>query len=340
MFRMVSEIEVVNNNNGVVTRFRGIKPTAVKWSQSVNNFADTCSISLPKNPYLSNTVKNNTVFSATASRRETIFHEGDAVEVHLGYNYEKHRFFKGFIKQINYAQPLVLECEGYSYLLRNVSFTKSYKSATIRQVLDDLTHGTDIKLSPYIPEITLKNLTFKNMPGLNVLEWFQKECLCVVYFEEDTLFVGASRYAIPHPTHKLRVGWNTVEDKELKKDSAATNVSVNLMHKLPTGEAKRTQADKSGQGGIKEIKVRTGLPDTFLKEVRGELQKQEDYTGYKGTITAFLMPFFGKGDVCQIIDKRFPDREGKYFVESIEGSFDNRGGRQKLNLIYYGKDRK
>ena len=52
------------------------------------------------------------------------------------------------------------------------------------------------------------------------------------------------------------------------------------------------------------------------------------------------MPFFGKGDVCQIIDKRFPDREGKYFVESIEGSFDDRGGRQKLNLIYYGKDRK
>ena len=64
MFRMVSDIEVVNNNKGVVTRFRGIKPTAVKWSQSVKNFADTCSISLPKNPYLSNTVKNNTYNSS------------------------------------------------------------------------------------------------------------------------------------------------------------------------------------------------------------------------------------------------------------------------------------
>lgn len=337
MFLMRADIEVVNNSGGNITRFRGIKPTAVKWLSSVKNFADTCSITLPLTPYLTNTGNNNTIFSPSATPQgNTVFHEGDSVEVSLGYNYDLQRRFKGFIKRINYAQPLVLECEGYSYQLKDVMFTKSYKTATIRQVLQDLIVNTDIKLSEYIPEVTLRNLTFKSVPGLKMLEWFAKECLCVVYFEEDTLFVGASRYAIPHPTHKLHIGWNTVEDKELKKDNGDTKLTINLLEKSPKGEVKHTKSEQRRYGNIKEVKVRAGLPDSFLKGVATELQKQEDYKGYKGNITAFLIPAFGKGYVCQITDKRFPDREGKYFVESVEGSFDERGGRQKLTLIYYG----
>lgn len=340
MFRMIADIEVVNNSGGITTHFRGIKPSAVKWSQSVKNFADTCSISLPLTPYLTNTGKNKTIFSSSATPpSDTVFHTGDSVEVWLGYNYDRHCFFKGFIRRINYAQPLVLECEGYSYCLKDVMFTKSYRDTTIRGVLEDLTAGTDIKLSEYIPDVKLKNLTFKNVPGRNVLEWFQRECLCAVYFDADILYVGASRYAIPHPTHKLRIGWNTVEDKELKKDDAETKLSINLLQKSPKGEVKRTKSEQRKYDNIKEVKVRAGLPESFLKSVREELQKQEDYKGYKGTITAFLMPFFGKGDVCQIIDERFPERGGKYFVESIDGSFDDKGGRQKLSLIYYGNDR-
>lgn len=337
MFVMRADIEVVNNSGGNITRFSGIKPTAVKWSSSVKNFADTCSITLPLTPYLTNTGTNNTIFSPSAAPQgNTVFHEGDRVEVSLGYDSHLHRRFRGFIKRINYAQPLVLECEGYSYQLKDIMFTKSYKTATIRQILGDLVKGTDIRLSEYIPDVTLKNLTFKSVAGLKMLEWFQKECLCAVYFEEDTLFVGASRYAIPHPTHKLHIGWNTVEDKELKKDNSDAKPTINLLEKSPKGEVKCTKSEQRKCDNVKAMKVRAGLPDSFLKGVAEELQKQEDYKGYKGSVTAFLEPAFGKGYVCEIIDKRFPDREGKYFVESVEGTFDDRGGRQKLTLIYYG----
>lgn len=340
MFVMKASIDVVNNSDGIITKFRDIKPSAVKWHCSVSSFTDTCTINLPLRPYLSNTGKNNTIFSEKIKESSnTIFHQGDYVEVWLGYNYDKHCFFKGFVKRVNYAQPLVLECEGYSYLLKDVVFTKSYQSTTIRNILEDLTRGTNIKLSEYIPDVRLKNLTFKNIPGLNMLEWFAKECLCAVYFDENILYVGASKYAIPRPTEQLRIGWNTVEDKELKKDTAPTKININLVEKSSKGEVKRTKSEQRKYDNIKEVKVRAGLPDSFLRGVADELQKQEDYKGYKGNVTAFLMPFFGKGYVCEVIDKQFPDREGKYFVESVEGSFDDKGGRQKLNLIYYGKDR-
>jgi hypothetical protein len=337
MFRMTSNITIINTTKGVKTTFRNIKPSAVKWNVSVSNFTDTCTISLPLMPYLSNTIENRTIFSGRAEVGNTVFHEGDFVDVELGYDYNNINVFRGFIKRINYALPLVLECEGYSYQLKDIIFNKSYKTATVKQVLNDLIKGTDIKLSEYIPAITLKNLTFKNTSAKNVLEWFQKECLCAVSFDRETLFVGASKYSIPKPTERLRVRWNTAADKELKKDDSDTKITIKLVEKSSAGSVKTTKAAISKYDNIKEVKVRAGLPGKFLKDVANELQKLENYRGYKGNVTAFLTPYFDKGYVCEIIDKKFSDRNGKYFVETVEGSFDKSGGRQKLTLIYYGR---
>jgi hypothetical protein len=200
---MTANITIFNTTNGVKTTFKNIKPNAAKWNVSVSNFTDTCTISLPLAPYVSNNIENKTIFSGRAETGNTIFHEGDFVDVSLGYDYDNKNVFKGFIKRINYALPLVLECEGYSYQLKDIIFNKSYKQAAIKQVLNDLIKGTDIKLSTCIPDVTLKNLTFKNIPALNVLEWFQKECLCAVNFDRETLFVGASKYSVPKPTENF-----------------------------------------------------------------------------------------------------------------------------------------
>ena len=336
---MTSDIQITHTSpSGVKTTFKNIKPSAVKWKVSVSNFTDTCEITLPLFPYLTSTGTNSTVFSERADSGNTVFHEGDYVEVRLGYYaIDEHLFFKGFIKRINYAQPLVLECEGYSYQLKDIIFNKSYKKTTFKQVLNDLIKGTDIILSNFVPDVSLSNLTFKNVPGLKMLEWFQKECLCAVNFDFNELYVGASKYTVPKPTEKLRIGWNTVADKELKKDESDTKVIINLVEKSSTGTVKRTKSEQKRYDNVKEVKVRPGLPDVFLRTVAAELQKLENYRGYKGSVTAFLMPFFDKGYGCEIIDGKFPDRAGKYFVESVEGSFDSGGGRQKLTLIYYGK---
>lgn len=342
MFIMQAEIEVTNRSEGVTTKFKNIKPSAVQWNLSVKSYADTCKVTLPLAPYLTSTKDNETIFSHSAKPQNgTVFHEGDYIEVRLGYNNRPHCFFKGFINQINYATPLELECEGYSYLLKDITFTKAYKRTTIRQILEDLTAGTEIKLSEHIPELELKNITFKNAPGLNVLEWFQKECLCVAYFLHDVLYVGASQYAIPRPTNTLRIGWNTVEDRELKKENKQGKVVVNLLEKSAGGEVKRTRPESRKYSSVRDVRVRAGLSDSFLKAVGDELQRREDYKGYKGSLTAFLEPAFGKGYVCEVIDRRFPERSGKYFVESVEGRFDSSGGRQKLDLIHYseGDDR-
>lgn len=331
MFVMTSDITIGG--------YTAIKPAGVKWKCSVTGYVDTCTISLPLAVYLKNDASNSELLKkAQTGVTGVVFNVGDAVDVKLGYDDNNTRRFKGFIKRINYATPLELECEGYSYRLSKTMFTKSYQATTAKAILADLVTGTDIKLSEAIPDMPLRNVTFKNSPGLKVLEWFQKECLLAVYFDFDTLYVGPSKYGVKKATEKLRLGWNTAEDKELKQSTDKTEVLINLVEKNSAGETKRTKSEQTKYSQTKEVKVRTGLDDGILKAIANELQENENFKGYKGAVTCFLEPHFEKGMVANITDNRFPERAGKYFVEEIDGSFDQSGGRQKLTLIYYGNN--
>lgn len=316
---------------------RNIKPAGVKWKTSVSSFVDTCVISLPTRTYVKTPSTGTEDIKNKNSGLYTVFSEGDAVDVFLGYNSKNTRRFKGFVDRINYAIPLEIQCEGYSYQLKRKMFNKSYKSVTVQGILTDLIEGTDIQLSNRNPDISLKNVVFKNVPGLKVLEWFQKECSLCVFFDYDTLYVGASRYGIPKDTQKLRLGWNTVEDKDLKKTIASIVTQINVVEKTNKGETKKTKSSQSKYDNIEQIKVRGGMSESLKKEIADELQKYKNFSGYQGSIRCFLIPSFEKSMVAEITDKRFPDREGKYFVEEVDGSFDSSGGRQTITLRYYGR---
>lgn len=328
MFIMTSDIRI--------WRFEDIKPNAVKWKCSVSNFVDTCTITLPLHPYVRNNVTNPTEFSKQAASNNVAIREGDPVTVNLGYDHNNTLRFKGFINRINQGDNLVLECEGYSYQLKNTIFNKTYSKTSFKKILQDLTNGTDIKLSKYIPDVTLTNVTFKNVPGLKMLEWFQKECLATVCFYFDELYVGQSKYAVPRPTQKLRIGWNIADDKSLKKDNSDVKIQINIIEKNSEGTVKRTKSEQRKYSAVKEVKVRAGLPLDYLKDVANELQKEENFKGYQGNIDCFLVPHFEKGYVAELTSGLYPEKNGKYFVESIDGKFDQNNDYQTLTLRYYG----
>jgi hypothetical protein len=113
-------------------------------------------------------------------------------------------------------------------------------------------------------------------------------------------------------------------------------VIIHLTEKSSTGTVKHTKSEQKKYSATKEVKIRSGLPDTILQEIANELQKTENFNGYKGDVNCFLIPNFENGYVAEITDDIFPDRNGSYFVESVDGIFDSSGGRQKLTLRYYG----
>ena len=328
-----------------------VKPAAVEWKSSTSTFTDTCNITLPLSPFVkreqamtehADGVAETKNGVKVANFKEVPFKKGDKVRVSLGYDGRTKEVFTGLVHVINYTNQLIVECDGYSHQLRNRYFSKSYPSTTLQAILQDLISGTDIKLSPAIDTIPLTNVWFKNASGLKVLEWVQKELCCRVWFDGEYLYAGASKFVDANPTRpvqtvKVKVDWNTVSADDLKKQ-VAEEVQINIVEKDPHGKTKKTKSEAKKYSSTKEVKVRAGLPATFLQKAVKELQQEKDYEGYEGSIVLFGEPHVWKSDKIELTDDKFPERSGNYFAEEIEGSYGEGGMRRKVKLRYYGKN--
>ncbi len=330
MFYLTSDITIGN--------YAKVKPSKVTWKTDINSFTDTCTIELPRISYLK-TVKTTTEDKQEPNeRKEYVFKENDKISVSLGYDGKNLKRFEGFIKRVNMGTPVKIECEGYSYLLYDIIFNKSYSTVTVKQLLTDLLtptlskgEGAGIVLSDEIPNIPLTNVRFKNATGIQVLEWLQKECHLAVYFNFNELYVG-TQFGKKGKTVKLRLGWNTVKEDDFKQRLVDKNVRVVIREKNGKGEAKKTKSDVEKYDNEREVKIKAGIPADLLKQIANRLQTKSNYNGYEGSITAFLEPATNKGDVAEIDGYKYPDKSGRFFVESVEGEFGPGGGRQKIQL--------
>lgn len=308
---------------------KAIKPNAVEWKGSVDNYSDTAMVKVPGVARLRTT--DNQYSTVNAAEQ---FTEGMKVGIYCGYNGNLPLRFEGFIRRINFTIPVEIECEGYSYQLRKKEgYTKSYGSTTVRQVLADLIAGTDIKLSSFIPDIPLKNIYFKNVKGTDVLDYLKDKCLLTIKFTGAQLYCGLVQTE-PANVVKLRLGWNVIKDGDLKFDTGKELATVNIQIEKRNADGTKTKANVGAKDGASKIlKIRHIDDPALQKEIADKKRKELQYRGYEGSITLFAIPVVLPGDAVDIIDKRYPQRTGKYFVEAVEGSMSvSGGGRQKVKI--------
>lgn len=325
MFHLTSDITIGS--------YQKVKPAKVSWKTDVNSFTDTCTIDLPRITYLK-TVKTATEDKQVPNeRKEYDIRENDKVSVLLGYDGRNVKRFEGFVKRVIMGIPVKVECEGYSFLLYDIMFNKSYSSTTVKDLLTDLIKGTEIVLSTEIPAIPLKNVRFKNATGIQVLEWLQKECKLAVYFNYNELFCG-TLFGKTQETVKYLLGWNTIKEDDFKQRLVDKNVRVVIHEKNDKGEVKKTKSDVVKYSDEKTVKIKAGIPADLLKQIANRLQSKSNYNGYQGNITAFLEPVVNKGMKAEIDGNKYPEKSGNYFVESVSGEFGSGGGRQTFGLAF------
>ena len=323
MFQMTSTVTVKGIKNT-------IKPNAITWKRSVTDYSDTASIKLPAVAMLK---KEGDVYQRIETGLQ--FEEGMEITIACGYDGTNRERFKGFIRQVKPNTPLEIECEGYSYLLRKkLSFNKSYKAGTkMKTVLNDLIAGTSIRLSNAIPDVTIGSpVNFSGKTAIQVLDWFKEQMLMTVYFNFEELYVGL-KYTNFKQTIKLRLGWNVVEDNDLKfnpkKQSSEVNISLSVKQKDGTTQYADPKS-KSSEG--KQVKMKVRLDDAAMKKLQEDQKQKYLNRGYEGSLTAFLVPFAEPAMTVEIDDPKYPTRGGKYFIESVEGEYGSGGGRQKIKI--------
>lgn len=316
--------------NIILGTYKPVKPHAISWKRSIDNYSDTASIKLPAVAMMKKATGNY-------EQVETLLQlkEGMKVEIEAGYNGLNQVRFKGFIRRRNFSTPVELECEGYSYQLRKkIGINKSYPTGTkLKVLLQDMVDGTDITLSNSIPDVTIQcPVPFKNVSGIQILEWLKEKMLMTVYFNFDVLYVGLRETELKG-TVKFRLGWNVVKDDALKfnADREYSEVRIQLSNRKADGTITKAYHGPK-DGSIKEIKMGVHVDDATLAKIAIDKKNEYVNTGYEGTITAFLIPYVEPGMAASIDDKRYPERKGSYFVDSVDGDFGPSGGRQKIKI--------
>jgi len=302
---------------------------SMEWKRHLDNYADSAKFTVPAVCRMAGAPETYEAPVATGLK----FREGAKVELACGYDGNNVTRFKGFIKRINFKVPLEVECEGYSYQLRKKRMpNKNYKQTPLRTILEDIVKGTDIKLSDKIPSVKI-SVNFIDCNGLECLDWLKDKVLLTAYFNFDELYVGLRYLNRYGKTVKHRLDWNVIKDDELLFETNKEGADVKIHLLVPDRKKGKTGIGNNKYSRTKQLRV-NGVEqgDGFLAQLQDDLQKKQNLQGYSGRITAFLEPLAEPNMVSQIIDKKYAERNGKYVIEGVDGSFGRSGGRQKIQI--------
>ncbi len=315
MFEMTSSVKIEGK--------KAFTPTSLKWSSSVVNYINTANVFIP----------SKCIYRGQKAFTGKHIVVGSKIDIYTGYNHKNTLRFKGFVSRVNFSVPTEIECEGYSYQLpKGHDFTKSYKNTTVKSILSDLIAGTDIVLSDDIPDIPIEKIEFIRTTGKDVLEWLKTKCLLTVYFINEVLYVGLQQVETTREV-KLRLGWNTADDKKLKfnDEHELADVRIELNARKKNGAKVKTSVGKS----TSHTKVfKTLINDKSAQQKIAEQKRKELITeGYEGEVKAFLVPHANPGETIVITDEQYPERTGKYFCSGVIGQYSkSSGGRQTISV--------
>jgi hypothetical protein len=322
MFRMTADVKIEG--------FKAIKPSSLKWKRSIDNYTDTATVVVPARARLSD---NDKIYNNVGTNEQ--IKEGAAIEIYTGYDGKNDLQFKGFVSRVNFKVPVEIECEGYSYQLKNKVINYRFGKTTVKKVLEYLVAGTTIKLSSKMSDtIKFEPVTFKNYTALQVLEFLKEKYLLTVCFFYDELYVGWRATYVGNVV-KLRLNWNVADDGNLLFNNyTGSTVHMEVVSLDKTGGKKKVKSTNVLKpGDVKQVKTLI-QDETDKAAAANDLQLKNNQHGYRGSVTAFLKPFIQPGDTIMLINKKYAERNGSYFCPGVDGSLSTAGGRQKADIDF------
>ncbi len=319
-FWLNSEITIGN------TRLRSVNDVVVK--RSVFMLGDTAIVKLPLTAYIR--VENDKLQQVELSKK---FEVGQKIEIKLGYNGKLDTEFVGFVNRVNLKAPLELECEDWTYPLKSINITKSWKKATINEILKHLADVCGFTLSKDIPEISIINFVANNKTALWVLQELKDKYGLTIYFNQDnTLYAGLAYTKNVGKSVKLINGRNIIKADDLKwqnKEDVKLRVKAISMDRNGS-KLEATIGDSSGE--LRTLYFYDVHDKKQLETLASTEIERYKYTGYRGVVNCFLQPYSEPGMKAELTDPLFPVRGGDYFIESTEVSFGMSGSRRKVTI--------
>jgi hypothetical protein len=317
MKRLFSKITINDAKTGKESVFTYVNEITIKstWKE----FVDTCEITLPKN-----TTKNGKPLVAGLN---SLFSRGDKIKVELGYYPKLETYFTGYISKIELNTPIKLYCENETFLLKQKTFTKSYKSVTLKTLLSDIIDPS-IKVS--VPDSVLGAFRIKNVTPLQVLGEIKSTYGMEAFFKNGTLYVGlmyipefSQVWNITHERNVIdsSLNWQNEDDVKIK---------VKAISMKPDNS--KIEIEVGDEGGEQRTAHYFNLTEKQLKEIATREIVKFKFTGFRGGFTTFGNSKISHGDIINLRSKKLSEQNGTYFVDGVETTFGQSGFRQRVEL--------
>lgn len=297
----------------------------IEITKTVEEIADTAVIKMPSKFF----VKENGQLMYV----EEAIKKGDYVKITLAYKgiFEKLEF-TGYVDRIKCTTPMEIHCEDATWLLKRKECLFSRKGTTLKEVLASIVENTPIKLAKNIPEIKLDKFTLKNVNGGQALKYIKENMAMTIFLNDDgDLYCGLQQINNVFQTVTYDLNYNLVENNLEFKTSDDKKIKV--IYEGTTKDNKKLRAEVGDEGG-ERIQVKTKVVTDLAmleKMAKAHLDKAK-YDGYEGDLTSFLIPFANRSMAAQIIDKKHPNRNGKYFIKKVVITVGSNGARRRVSL--------
>lgn len=301
----------------------------INIKKSWRNFTDTAFIKLPKAIYY----KNENGFLKPVEHLGDFIKVGDKVEIKIGYNRQLFTEFIGYVaRSPRIAVPYELICEDEMWQLKRKEVNVSIENATVRQIVEAVAPGYELDC---IDEI-YGDFSMKRTTAVKVFNELQEKAGLYTFFRDGRLVCG-----------KIYLD-EKVSDKQPIFEYYENIIDQNLQYIYPDeAKVKLYAKSKNKDGSYTHVEVGEDGGDIEHWETPAMDMKEKDlktmaenriknikrFGGYKGTITSFGWPRVEHGQVVQVIDKKYEERNTKNFADEIEINLTATGGYRRTTDI-------
>lgn len=318
MLRLNSEITIGDLKFTFVTN--------CQINQSWETLTDTAIISLPNNIR----IKNEQI--------KDLIQVNDEVTIKLGYYPNLETRFTGYVSNVVPESPLKVFCEDESFQLKQ-QFLESYskKRVSLETLITDNYSGevniTDVDLGGFS--------IAKGVTLIKVLQELRTTYKLYSWFRDGVLNVGLP-FDGTGETHKFGFQTNIIDGSNMiaTNESDLQTVAYGVISQADGSKIELYTFYENGQiktsttnpgGNLNTMKI-PGISRAKLTELLERWLPNLHYTGYRGSFVTFGEPLVKHGDIAEITDLKFPEKDGSYLVKAVQIDFGINGYRQTVEL--------
>lgn len=271
------------------------------------------------------------IFDQPGKLIQDIIKKGDEVTIELGYDGRLETEFVGYVTEVKLGVPIKLRCEDSFYLLKQKKVNKSWRNATLLDIVSDIVpEGMKYE----VLDFNIGAYYAKNATAAIILEDLKNRYGMKPFFRDKVLYVGFA-----YPLDK----WKSVKYDFSKNVKAK---GKNLEYKRAEDvkfSVKGVSINAAGQKTIVEVGDPEGAERTlhYYNLTQAELKanverdyKKLQYDGLRGSFDAFARPFAQHGDIAFVIDEDYPEYRGAYFIDKTKVAFGPSKGIERR--VYLG----